>query len=55
MPTGVNGVDQTEKFTKEGLELYKASLKWYWRLLAVTIAVATIAGAIFEGLSFFYK
>lgn len=35
--------------------LYKASLRWYWRLLAGIISLATIIDATFQVLSYLHR
>lgn len=35
------------------IALQKASLSWFWRSLAIIVSLATIAGAVFEILSYF--
>ena len=35
------------------LAIQKASLRWYWRLLAGIVALATVTSATFQVLSYF--
>jgi len=34
------------------IALQKASLKWRWRLLAITVAIAAVVGAVFQVLNY---
>ena len=34
------------------IDLQKASLKWRWRLLAITVAIAAVVGAVFQVLNY---
>jgi hypothetical protein len=40
------------KGQKELMALQKASLKWYWRLLAVIVAISAVVGATFQVLNY---
>lgn len=35
--------------------LQQASLRWYWRLLAFIVALATVVSAVFQTLSYFIR
>ena len=43
---------EIRKLLEGAIALYKASLKWYWRLLAGIIALATLISAAFQVLSY---
>jgi hypothetical protein len=47
--TGIIGVN---KRLDELSSLYEASLKWYWRLLAIIVAGASVISAIFQILNY---
>jgi hypothetical protein len=44
---------ETNKQLEGAIALYKASLSWYWRGLAILVALATITSAVFEALNYF--
>ncbi len=50
-----SGLGKTEKLLEELSGLYKASLRWYWRAIALTVAIATVVSAIFQVLIFLDK
>lgn len=35
-------------------QIYEASLKWRWRLLAIVVTIASVVSAVFQALNFFY-
>ena len=56
----INGVEQGVLETQRLNEtikhlgaIYEASLKWYWRAIAVIVALATVTSAVFQVLIFF--
>ena len=57
----INGVDQRVwelrqlgKTIEHLGAIYEASLKWRWRLLAITVTIASVVSAIFQVLNFLY-
>ena len=49
---GVSQIPLASKEQRELLALQKASLKWYWRLLAVIVAISAAVGATFQVLNY---
>ena len=37
----------------EILELKRASLKWYWRLIAAIVTISTVVSAVFQVISYY--
>jgi hypothetical protein len=37
------------------IALQQASMKWYWRSLAIIVALAAVLSAVFQGLSYFNR
>ena len=46
------GLKNQKKILTELSGLYKATLKWYWRVIALTVAAASVVGATFQVLNF---
>jgi len=54
-PSDVLELRELNKTIKKLGAIYEASVKWRWRLLAVTVTVASIIGAIFQVLNFYLR
>ena len=51
----INGVDEEVWEIRRLRDIFKASTKFRWRLLAAIVAIASVISAIFQVLSYFFK
>lgn len=55
MPVGYTGDPNIPKYLERQVALAEASLKWYWRLIAIIVVLATVTSAVFQCLSYFCR
>ena len=53
MPVSYTGDPNIPKYLEQIVALSRASLRWYWRLIAIIVLLATVTSAIFQCLSYF--
>jgi len=52
MPISYTGDPNISKYLEQLAALQQASLRWYWRLIAIVVALATVISAIFQALNY---
>lgn len=56
MPLGSGGPDpKVAEHLGDLVALQQASLRWYWRLIAGIVALATVVSAVFQTLNYFIR
>ena len=54
MAGGGGGIDpKVREQLGDLVSLQKSSLKWYWRAIAIIVAIATVISAVFQMLNYF--
>ena len=53
MPISYTGDPKVRERLEDLIALQRASMKWYWRSLAIIVTLAAVFSAIFQALSYF--
>lgn len=55
MPIMGTGDPKVRERLEDLIALEQASLRWYWRLIAIIVAFATVISAVFQMLNYFIR